>query len=232
MDDSVKTLNKASLPVKQSSQERLAVFMAILAGYADVAGYTKLKTYVSFMSGNTTQLGLNIAHQTFNIALPPLIAIVCFTAGIYFGNFLVILKPFHSHKRNAWIVAFMMFMYVLLTSLFNIPVFFAIALLSFSIGIMNTVISSVGKQSVNTGFVTGTLNSLAKELATFTLAKNANDKAEHGRGAFYLFLLWLGFLSGGTVGVFAVKVWSHYALLLPALFLLLTPLLWRAYFSN
>jgi hypothetical protein len=40
------------------TQEKIAVFLALVAGYTDSTGLIRWKTYVSFMSGNTTQLAL------------------------------------------------------------------------------------------------------------------------------------------------------------------------------
>lgn len=37
-----------------AAQQRLAVILALLAGFIDAVAFLQWKTYVSFMSGNTT----------------------------------------------------------------------------------------------------------------------------------------------------------------------------------
>src|SRR5271156_3039547 len=64
----------------------LAVFLALVAGYLDGYGLRVLGTYVSFMSGNTTLVGLKGGESNFRAALPPAIAIVLFVTGSFLGN--------------------------------------------------------------------------------------------------------------------------------------------------
>jgi uncharacterized membrane protein YoaK (UPF0700 family) len=63
-----------------------AVFLALIAGYLDGYGLLFLKTYVSFMSGNTTFTGLKSGQGNFEAALPSAIAIVFFVTGSFLGN--------------------------------------------------------------------------------------------------------------------------------------------------
>jgi len=52
---------------KIGTQEKLAILLTFIAGYIDAVGLIKWKTYVSFMSGNTTQLGTAIATGTVEV---------------------------------------------------------------------------------------------------------------------------------------------------------------------
>src|SRR2546428_13015436 len=47
----------SSAQVAAQAQARLAAGLAMIAGYMDAYGYITFKTYVSFISGNTTQTG-------------------------------------------------------------------------------------------------------------------------------------------------------------------------------
>ncbi len=70
------------------AQWAAAILLAMMAGYLDGYGFFFLKTYVSFMSGNTTSTGLKIGQGVFQAAIPSAIAIVFFATGSFLGNVL------------------------------------------------------------------------------------------------------------------------------------------------
>jgi uncharacterized membrane protein YoaK (UPF0700 family) len=59
-------------------QERLATGLAMLAGFVDAYGIITYNTYLSFMSGNTTQTGYRAGQRDFALAVPSALAIVFF----------------------------------------------------------------------------------------------------------------------------------------------------------
>ena len=63
-----------------------AILLAMMAGYLDGYGLLFLKTYVSFMSGNTTSAGLRSGQGDFHAAIPAAIAIVFFVAGSFLAT--------------------------------------------------------------------------------------------------------------------------------------------------
>ena len=82
MDNSV---IKTSTSVSSDSikmQERLAIFLALIAGYIDATGLIQWKTYISFMSGNTTSLGAALSTDKFGIVITSVTVISCFLLGI------------------------------------------------------------------------------------------------------------------------------------------------------
>jgi len=66
----------SSAQVSAWAQKRLAAGLAMIAGYVDAYGYITFKTYLSFMSGNTTQTGSQIGQGDLAAAIPSLLAIV------------------------------------------------------------------------------------------------------------------------------------------------------------
>ncbi len=85
---------------KTQAQWAAATLLAMMAGYLDGYGFFFLKTYVSFMSGNTTSTGLKIGQGVFQAAIPSAIAIVFFATGSFLGNVLTQSKlPFHLLSR-------------------------------------------------------------------------------------------------------------------------------------
>ena len=67
-------------------QQGKAVALALVAGVVDGYGISTYQTYLSFMSGNTTQTGYNIGERDFAAALPSAIAIVFFVVGSFAGS--------------------------------------------------------------------------------------------------------------------------------------------------
>ncbi|WP_223598802.1 hypothetical protein [Chryseobacterium sp. GVT01B] len=60
----------------------------------------------------------------------------------------------------------------------------------------------MGNQKVNTDFLTGTLNSLARTAALFVMNDNKDQHNEYKANIFHLLFLWLGFLSGALAAPF------------------------------
>ena len=201
-------------------QERFAIFLALIAGYIDATGLIKWKTYVSFMSGNTTQLGPALAKGNSEIILTSITAIASFVIGVYAGTCL------SFWKRNLWkslpffIVSGLLAFYTSFTFYHTINVGQSIGIIAFSMGIMNTIVTSVGNQKVNTDFVTGTLNSLARNTAVWSMTTNEIDRKMSKSSSILLLLLWVGFLSGATGATFLFPLLANWTLVLPASLLL------------
>src|SRR6266481_2665269 len=83
-------------------QEWLAVALAMIAGFLDAYGMITYRTYLSFMSGNTTQAGYQIGQAKFGPGLySVLLAIVFFVCGSFAGALLA-----HSSVRRIWRLVF------------------------------------------------------------------------------------------------------------------------------
>src|SRR2546426_10210540 len=87
----------SSAQVSTWAQERLAAGLAMIAGYVDAYGYITFKTYLSFMSGNTTQTGSQIGQGDLAAAMPSLLAIVFLVIGVFTGTLLT-----HSGTHQSW----------------------------------------------------------------------------------------------------------------------------------
>ncbi|PJJ66948.1 YoaK family protein [Chryseobacterium geocarposphaerae] len=201
-------------------QEKLAIFLAFIAGYTDATGLIKWKTYVSFMSGNTTQLGAAFSSEKFGVIITSVTVIGSFLIGIYAGACLSLWKKCKVKSIVFYIVSGILILYTFINYYCQIPVIPSIAIIGFAMGMMNTIVTSVGTLKVNTDFVTGTLNSLAKNMAIFTMSNDENEKNEAKENAIYLLLLWMGFLSGAVTAPFLLSILKNWILLLPAVLLL------------
>ncbi len=88
-----------SLPSLQyiaERQERLAAILAMIAGSIDAYGLMTYQTYLSFMSGNTTQTGYALGQGKWGLALPSGLAVAFFICGCFAGTLLA-----HSALRRA-----------------------------------------------------------------------------------------------------------------------------------
>ncbi|WP_288444685.1 YoaK family protein [uncultured Chryseobacterium sp.] len=216
---------KILLPDKTvRTKEKLAVFLAFIAGYTDTTGLIRWKTYVSFMSGNTTQLGAAVFSEKYGVIISSVIVISFFLAGIYTGTCLSLSKKFRSTKMIFYTVSGIMILYSITDYYEHIANEVSIAVIGFSMGLMNTIVTSVGNQKINTDFVTGTLNSLAKTAALFVMSNQAEERKEYRVNIFHLLFLWVGFLSGALVAPFLLSCLGNWTLIFPAALLLICAL--------
>jgi len=225
MDNSVIKTNPSVSSNLIKMQERLAIFLALIAGYIDSTGLIQWKTYVSFMSGNTTSLGAAISTGKFGLIITSLTVISCFLLGIYAGTCLSLWKRIKNQILTFYLVSGILIFYTIIAYFYDINNLSSIAIVGFSMGMMNTIVTSVGSQKVNTDFVTGTLNSLARNTAMLTMTDDKMEKAEYQSNAIHLLLLWIGFLSGAFSAPFLLDYFGKWTLMIPALLLMICGLL-------
>ena len=206
------------------SDSNVSCLLAAIAGYVDAYGYLTIKTYLSFMSGNTTQLGFSIIQGSMTATLATFTAIVSFFTGIFLGNLLLQTK---SQKR-AWIslapTVLLLTIYLAAANFTKLSIELTIVLLSLAMGFMNTAVSKVGNQSVNPDFVTGTINRMAQHLAFAVHTKYPEDSlgAEDTHLTRFLMLLkiWLCFLSGSAISALISHELNSFTIAIPLLILL------------
>ena len=117
--------------------------LAMIAGFLDAYGIITYDTYVSFMSGNTTQAGYKIGEGNCWGAAHSALAIVFFVGGSFAGALLA-----HSGVRRIQrlvfgVVAASLALIVGFTQLGFSSGWVPIAVVSFAMGAMNTALSRV-----------------------------------------------------------------------------------------
>lgn len=225
----VSSVNSSLQPAQIAMQEKLAICLALVAGFVDATGLIKWKTYVSFMSGNTTQLGSAISSDQFGTMIISLTVIGCFVCGIYLGTCLSLSKLNKTKALTFYLVSGILIVYTVAANVFAIPAIPSVAIIGLAMGLMNAIVTAVGNQNVNTDFVTGTLNSLARNTAMLTMSNDELENTKYRSNAIHLLLVWLGFLSGAFMAHYALIIFGAWILLLPALVLLICS---RFYKSN
>jgi len=112
------------------------------------------------------------------------------------------------------------------------PEWLSIMTLSCAMGFLNTSITSVGRQAVSLGFMTGDLNSLARQIAMEikdergALQQDVLDN--HWRRTGVLASLWITFFTGAVLGTVIASHIGAWTLLLPAFALLVLTVTERA----
>lgn len=191
----------------RSFQLTFGLLLTALAGYIDAIGFIKLSgLYTSFMSGNTTQLGVSISHGALDHAVMPAVLITTFLIGSTIASGLSIVTP--APWKTAAVLAYEAILVfgafalgLQLPDLGLVSFFLALAM-----GTQNAVLSSVQGFRAGTTFVTGALFSLGQKIAA-ALTKTGPPLGWIGDAAVWLALL-IGAIAGAavysTVGIFAL----------------------------
>lgn len=202
----------------------MAICLAAIAGYVDAYGFLTFSTFVSFMSGNTTHAGIRLGGEAYSAALPAAAAILSFVTGVIAGTLLTNSRTPYARRILYLTIAALLALNIGASHLASAIIHLGIAMLSFTMGMMNTSLSRVGNLMVNLTFVTGTLSQIGRHLALAANRAPVQDGEgvwdTHFRRAIILMLVWLGFLAGAILGGIATPRFGVRLLMLPLLIML------------
>lgn len=173
----------------------LACALAALAGYVDGIGYLYLGgLFVSFMSGNSTRMGVNLAQGQWMNAAEAFGVIVLFVIGAAGGSLMVLGKGVH---RQPWVllVEALLLLTAGLADLFGMPNA-AIAAIVLAMGLENAVFQIEGGGGLGVTYVTGALVKVG-QLAAAALTGGARW------GWVSNLLLWAALVAGSMCGALA-----------------------------
>ncbi|MFM2301309.1 MAG: hypothetical protein RLZZ84_1045 [Pseudomonadota bacterium] len=170
-------------------RRRLAIALAALAGFVDAAGFLAANRYfVSFMSGNTTRLGVDLVEQP-RLAWVPALLLAAFVIGVTGG---AVLAQRAGAARKPVVLGIVALLLGAAASLHAWgAVMPMLALLAAAMGALNNTFQRGGEVSVGLTYMTGALVRMGQGLA-------ARLTGSGGDGWSGWLLLWLG-LSGGAV---------------------------------
>lgn len=173
------------------ARQRLALGLAGLAGLVDATGFVIAGGYfTSFMSGNTTRMGVELAHDPA-LALAPLGLIAAFLAGVI-GGAMIARRVRGRHKRVLLgaVAALLAAGTALLAG--GLPVPF-LALSAMAMGLANNVFARDGEVTVGVTYMTGALVRFGQGIA----ARLAGEPLPSTRG---YGLLWSALAGGAAIG--------------------------------
>jgi len=178
--------------------------LVALAGYVDAVGYLRFAgLFVSFMSGNTTSLGVAVAHEDAARAGELAGVVALFVAGVVVGS---VLHRWAGRWGNTLLLVVIANLLVLATALPPTT----ITSLVLAMGVLNASVHQVGRVKVSLTFVTGTLVRFGAGLADWL------SDAAPAHDWLWPVTLWLAFLAGALGGAAAQQHLPQVALLLAA----------------
>lgn len=165
----------------------------MLAGYIDALGFLKLGGFfVSFMSGNSTRLGVGLV-EGWSAAALSVILVGLFVLGVMLGSLVARAALLKRWRRPA----VMAFVTVLLTIAATMDALgfahVAIAGMTLAMGAENASFERNGEVSIGLTYMTGTLVKLGQRLTEALLGGN------RWAWAWYL-MLWAGLVAGAVAG--------------------------------
>ena len=143
----------------------LACALSALAGYVDGIGFLHLGgLFVSFMSGNSTRMGVSLAGGEWRPAASALGLIVLFVIGVAAGSFIVLGRGVH---RQPWILAAEAALLAIagLCHAFGLPDA-AVAAIVMAMGMENAVFQIHGGAGLGLTYVTGALVKVGQLIAS------------------------------------------------------------------
>ena len=171
--------------------QTLAVGLSALAGYVDALGFIHLGGFfVSFMSGNSTRLGVGLIDRAHNAAIAAAL-IGLFVVGVVLGS--LVGRWARDHRRA--VILSLVGVILAVAAAFNAlgvtnP---AVALMAIAMGAENAVFERDGEVHIGLTYMTGTLVKLGQRAA------DALTGGKRFAWVSYLFL-WLGLVFGAVAG--------------------------------
>lgn len=172
----------------------LAVALSTLAGYVDAVGLlTSRSFFVSFMSGNSTRLGVGLGDAQWGYALLAGGVVLLFVAGVVLGT---LVAHWAGERRKPAVLLLVAALLALAAAAqaATVPHFGTAAML-LAMGVENTVFQREGEVSIGLTYMTGALVRLGQRLAAIF----------HGGPPWAwtpYAALWLGLVAGAATGAF------------------------------
>jgi len=173
----------------------LAVGLSGVAGYVDAIGFLKLGGFfVSFMSGNSTRLGVGIATGQWAMARTALGLIGLFVAGVVLG---ALAARTAGEQRRSVVLALEAALLAAAAALISAGFdSVGVAAMVLAMGAENAVFQRDGDVGVGLTYMTGALVKAGQRIAA---ALSGGDRWAWGPYA----LLWAGLSLGGALGAAA-----------------------------
>jgi uncharacterized membrane protein YoaK (UPF0700 family) len=165
----------------------LAALLSALAGFVDVIGYLHLSgLFVSFMSGNSTQLAASLGQPDLGEAATIAELIVLFVLGAAAGQ---VLAGFTGRHHMTWVLIGVALLLAIAGVLATAPEPMALAM-----GILNASMHRAGSIPVSLTFVTGVLVRFGQGLGDFLMRRSTGWKWLAQATP------WVGLIAGATIG--------------------------------
>ncbi|UYY57809.1 YoaK family protein [Sphingomonas sp. S2-65] len=188
----------------------VAVLLAALAGYVDAIAFTSLGGFfASFMSGNSTRLGIGLGSGDAYAAKMAGGLILSFVSGVIAAS--VIARATGARARGAVMAAVTLLLLAAAIVAAVIPGPAVLLLLACAMGVENGVFTRDGEVSIGLTYMTGSLVRMGQKLGGALMGD-----ADRWGWVPYL-TLWIGFVAGAVSGAASQWRWEWDALWLAVL---------------
>lgn len=171
-----------------------ACLLAALAGFVDAVGFIRSGGFfVSFMSGNSTRLGVGIVQRLHDALLASGL-VVTFVAGVIVGSLIG-----HAAGRRRGVVVLTWIAALLALAAYldsHGRVLAALGVLALGMGAVNTVFERAGEVRFGITYVTGGLVRAGTGIASSILGRADREWPAY-------FMLWAFFVAGTIAGALA-----------------------------
>jgi uncharacterized membrane protein YoaK (UPF0700 family) len=186
----------------------VAVCLAGLAGFVDALAFTSLGGFfASFMSGNSTRLGVGLGTADTGVALTAGALILSFLSGVILSG-VIVRAAGAAHK--AAVMAMVTLLLFVAAAATAVPGPIVLLLLAAAMGCENGVFNRDGEVTVGVTYMTGSLVRMGQKLAGALMGD-----ADRWGWVPYL-ALWLGFAAGAVCGAASQWRWGWDALWIAA----------------
>jgi uncharacterized membrane protein YoaK (UPF0700 family) len=201
--------------LESQTPDRNATVLLLLAiaGCVDMVGLGETGRYfVSYMSGNTTQLGQLLAYHDYAGALMPIGLVALFVGGATLGTLIV--EAAGRRAPGALLLVEAGLLALAYWGLGSLRPMLGVILLPVAMGLANIVTLRHGGASPGTTYATGALVKLGVALAGLGRDSRPSDVLRYAT-------MWLALLAGGMLGAIGQLRWGPKVLLVPAAALIL-----------
>lgn len=183
----------------------IAICLAALAGFVDALAFTSLGGFfASFMSGNTTRLGVGLGADLPGDAAVAGGLVMSFVSGVILASVITRWRQARFRESVMVLVTVLLVVAATLASLAPGPI--VLIFLAMAMGCENGILNREGEVTVGVTYMTGSLVKMGQKLAGALMG----DRDRWG-WTLYLFL-WAGFLAGVVMGAASHVRWGWTAL--------------------
>lgn len=187
----------------QTHARLFACLLSALAGFVDAVGFIRTGGFfVSFMSGNSTRLGIGLASSLQSAAIAGGI-VLAFLVGVICGS----LVGDRADRRRAPAVLFLVSALLAGSAASTSIVMVSVAFLAAAMGAENAVFERGGDVRLGVTYMTGSLVRVGSGIAAALAGRGQNGWAGY-------LLLWVAFVGGvvaGTAAHAAAAPWCVWA---------------------